>query len=189
MLDINYVIAAALLVFFFMCFPLLVQFFIRSKVKGKHLCVILEKGRPLIIRLLKIEGDDFVKEGKDKWMLKTNLMKPVDYPTTWPRILHGFQMTVWCSLLARGNGTPLDWENPPEGALSSKEIPVILDPHWLMNLVKGVGEEGGTKSKLERMMLFVAVGASIISMILVFYVIVKMGGIQQSIDALRSLTY
>ena len=186
MVDVNLIIPVVLLIIFIMAFPVLLQFSIKSKTRGKHLCAIIEKGKPLTIKLLKITKDDFVRDKDDEWMLKTNLMKPIDYPIGWPRILSGFQQGIWCSLVMRGRSDPLDWENPPAGALSSKELPVVLDPHWLINLVKGVGEEGRV-SKGEKILTWVAAGAAVLALVMIFYVISRLGAIQQAIDALRAV--
>ena len=181
MVNINIILPIFMLIISFMCFPLLIQFAIKKRLRGKHLCAIIEKGRPLTIKLLKITKDDFVKDKDDEWVLKPNLMKPVDYPIGWPSILQGFQQTVWCSLLMRGRADPLDWENPPVGALSSKELPVILDPHWMINFVKGAGE-GPTQDKNTRMFLLITVAGVILNMLLVFYAIYKMGIIERMIS-------
>ena len=188
MVDVNIVIPIALLVLAFMSLPLLIQFAVRRKVKGRHLCAIIEKGKPLAIKLLKVHKDDFVKDGEDEWILKPSLMKPVDYPIGWPSILSSFQQTVWCSLIMRGSSDPLDWENPPASALSSKEVPAILDPHWLITLVKGVGELGGQAGRTERILAMVAAGASVIALVMMFYLITRLGAVEQAIEALRAVT-
>lgn len=174
MVNVNVILPIFLLLVFMLAFPLLLQFSIRLKTEGRHLCAIIEKDKPLHFKLLKISRDDFVRDKDDEWLLKTNLMKLTWYPLMWPTILGMFQQRVSCSLLMRGRSDPLDWENPPAGALSSKELPVILDPHWLVNLVKGVGETGGA-SKGERMMIFLAAGASVLSLLAVLYLISKVG--------------
>lgn len=180
------VLQLVVLVIIVMSFPLALQFFVNSKVRGKHLCFIVEKGRPLTIKLLKIVRDDFVADGKDEWTLNPKLQKPVDYPIMWPKMLSGFQKGVWASLVMRGRASPLNWENPPIGALSSKEIPAILDPHWLVSLVRGVGEEG-KPAKGERTLLYLAVGASVVSLVMIFYVITRLGGIEQALNALKAI--
>lgn len=185
MVDINVILPIILIIFFFMSFPLLLQWIVRTKTKGNHLCCILEKDKPLVIKLLKKHKDDFVKDKKDQWTLKTNMMRLVEYPIGWPSMLNAFKQTVSCSLLMRGSAAPLDWENPPAGALSSKELPAILDPHWLVNLVRGVGED--TKvSKGERLLSIITAGASIIAVLAVLYVISKLGAIEQAINVLRA---
>jgi len=186
MVDVNLILPILMLVILFMGFPLVLQFFVRSKTKGRHLCAILELGKPMQIKLLKLIKDDFVVDGTDEWMLRTKLMKPVDYPIGWPKILQGFQQTIWCSLVMRGRGDPLDWESPQAGAISSKELPVILDPHWVMNLVKGVTEEG-KPSKGEKTLMYISVGASVLCLVILFYVISRLGGIEQSIEALKAI--
>jgi len=184
----NVMMPVVLLILVFMSFPLVLQFAIRGKIKGRHLCCIIEKGRPLSIKLLKIYKDDFIKDGSDEWVLKNDLMKLVDYPIGWPRILSSFQQTVWCSLVMRGRSDPLNWQNPPAGALSSKELPAVLDPQWLINLVKGVGEEGKV-GKGERMLMYIAVGASVVAVVMMFYVISRLGTIEQAITALRAVVH
>jgi len=186
MVNANVMMPVVLLILIFMSFPLILQFAIRAKIKGKHLCCIIEKGRPLSIKLLKIYKDDFVKDKEDEWVLKTDLMKPVDYPIGWPGMLSSFQQRVWCSLVMRGRSDPLNWQNPPAGALSSKELPAVLDPQWLINLVKGVGEEGKA-GKGERMLMYIAVGASVVAVVMMFYVISKLGTIEQAIMALKAV--
>jgi len=186
MVDINLVLPLVLLVVMLMSFPLLIQFYVRKKTKGRHLCAILEKDKPLNFKLLKIVKDDFVVDGADEWILKTQLMKLVRYPIGWPTMLGSFQQIVTCSLLMRGRSDPLDWENPPTGALSSKEIPVVLDPHWLINLVKGVGEEGRT-SRGDKMLMYMSVGISGVVMVMMFYVISKIGSIEQALAALKAV--
>jgi len=186
MVNVNLIVPIFLLLIFLLSGPLLLQFVVKAKTTGRHLTVILEKGRPLSIKLLKIVNDDFVVDGADEWTLKTNLMKPVDYPIGWPKILSTFKVGVWCSLVMRGRGDPLDWEDPSVGALSSKELPVVLDPHWLINLVKGVGEEGKV-NKGEKMLTYVAAGASVIALLAIFYLITKLGALQAAVNSLGGL--
>lgn len=176
MLYANFVIPVVFLIVCFMSFPLMIQWYVRKKSSGRHLCAIIEKGRPLQFKMLKVVGDDFVKDGDDEWMLQGSLMKPVSFPISWPKVLGSFQRDVWCSLVMRGRSDPLDWEDSPAGALSSKELPVVLDPHWLINLVKGVGEEGGRGlGKLERMMIFLSAGISAVCMLLLFVLMTRGG--------------
>jgi hypothetical protein len=182
-MSANAVILLIFVVVLIMAFPTALTFVINSRVRGKHLCFIVEKGRPLTAKLLKIVRDDFVQDGKDHWILDPELMKPVDYPLMWPKVLAGFQKGVWSSLVMRGRVDPLDWEKPTIGALSSKELPAILDPHWLVALVRGVGEEG-KPAKSERMLLYLAAGGAVISLVMIFYLITKVGGLQAAIAEL-----
>jgi len=162
----------AVLIIIFMSVPLLLQWRVRSQTKGRHLCAILEKDKPLQFKLLKIRKDDFISDKEDEWILNTRLMRLVRYPIGWPQLLYPFQQIVGCSLVMRGRTDPLDWESPSTGALSSKEIPAILDPHWLINLVKGVGEEQKIP-KGQLMLSYIAVGASVIAVIMLFYLITR----------------
>jgi len=177
MLYANFVIPVVFIIVCIMAAPLMVQWYIRRITSKRHLCAIISPGQPLQFKMLKVVGDDFVKDGADEWTLKPDLMKPVSYPLVWPRGLDAFRRDVWCSLVMRGRGDPLDWSNPPAGALSSKELPVVLDPHWLISLIKGVGEEGAGRGlgKMERMMIFLGAGMSAVCMVLIFVVMTKVG--------------
>lgn len=189
MLSVNQFLPIVTLIIIIMAFPLVLQFVINSRVRGKHLGFIIEKGRPLTVKLLKIDADDYVYDGEDHWKLEPKLQKPVDYPVMFPKVLAGFQKGVWASLLMRGRHKPLNWEDPLIGDYSSKEIGKSLDPHLLVNLMGRMGEEGagvGFK-KGEKMLLYMAVGASIIAVVVLFYVITRLGGIEQAIQALRAI--
>src|SRR3972149_8140530 len=109
MVSVNVVLPVILLIISIMALPLLLQFYVKSRTKGNHLCAIIEKGRPLTIKLLKITSDDFVRDKEDQWLLKTSLMKPVDYPIGWPKELASFRVPVWGSCRRRGRGNPLAW--------------------------------------------------------------------------------
>ena len=174
MVSTSTIIAYGILLTLFLLFPLILQFAIRMRASGKLLCGIVSKDKPLNFKLLKVKGGEFVEQEEDEWLVDTNQVKLVKYPLLWPRILDMFTQIVPCSLYMRGRAEPLDWENPSVGSLSSKELPVILDPHWLGALVKGVTEGGGI-SKRERMLLYITAGAAIICMVLVFVVLYKMG--------------
>ena len=180
-MDVNGILQLVFIVVLVMSFPLFLQFWINSRVKGRHLCFIVEKGRPLSVRLLKIVKDDFVKDGKDWWIMDPDKWKPIDYPIMFPKLLASFQKGVWSSLVMRGRHEPLDWENPPAGILSSKELPAILDPHWLVNLVQGMREEG-KPARNERLLLYIAAGGVAICLVMLFYVITKIGGIETALS-------
>lgn len=189
MLSVNQILPVILLIVMIMAFPLALQFVINARVRGKHLAFIIEKGRPLSVKLLKVEEDDFVRDGEDFWKLEPKLQKPVDYPVMWPKILDGFRKGVWTSLLMRGRHKPLNWEDPTIGDYSSKEIGKSLDPHLLVNLMGRMGEEGAKTGfkKGDKMLLYMAVGGTIIAVIVLFYVITRLGGIEQAINALKAV--
>ena len=88
-------------------------------------------------------------------------------------MLYPLQQIVACSLVKRGRTDPLDWEDPSTGKMSSKELSEILDPRWMINLVKGVGEEQ-KPAKGQLMLTYIAVGASVISVVMLFYLITRL---------------
>lgn len=190
MIPLNWVVVFVIVFTCIMFFPLILQFTIRQKCSGKLLCAITGKEKPLDFKLLKTETKEgkgeFVRDGKDQWVINPDQVKLVKYPIMWPRILGMFQQIVGCSLYARGRADPLDWKNPVAGALSSKELPAILDPHWLVALVRGVEEGvGGKSDKNIKMYSLLAVAASIMCLLLLFVVMVKVGTIQDGLNSLQ----
>ncbi len=190
MIPLNWFIIYIIVFTCIMFFPLVMQFAIRQRCSGRLLCAIVGTEKPLDFKLLKTktgqgEQGEFVEDGNDKWLIVTKQVKLVKYPILFPKAFQMFQQIVGCSLYMRGRAEPLDWEDPPKGLLSSKELPAILDPHWLVALVRGV-EEGNTlrPDKRARMMALLAVAASMICMILIFVVLYKLGTMQTIINTL-----
>lgn len=191
MVPLNYVVVGVLFLVFFFAFPLIIQFSIRQVCAGKLLCAILGKEKPLDFKLLKTktrEGEgEFVQDGKDKWVIDTTQVKLVKYPIMWPKTLRMFQQIVGCSLYVRGRADPLNWENPATGGLSSKELPAILDPHWLTALVQGVeeGASGGRADRNLRMFTLLAMAGSLLCLVLIFVVMFKLGGIEDALGQVQ----
>jgi hypothetical protein len=184
----SYIISGVILLVFFMMFPLVFQFAIRSRCDGKLLCAITGKDKPLNFKLLKTETaqgkGEFVRDGADQWFIETRMIKLVKYPIMFPKALSMFQQIVPCELVMRGRAEPLNWEDPGVGIMSSKELPVVLDPHWMVALVKGIeeGVAGGSIPKNMKMLLFLAVGASCLCLVMIFVVMYKMGTMQSALQ-------
>lgn len=185
MVSINAIMPIAVVFAVFMLFPLVVHASIRWKSSGKILCGIVMKGKPLVFKLKKIVEGEFIVDGTDKWFIREEQVKLVGYPLMWPEALGMFKQTVPCSLYMPGRGEPLDWEDPSTGSLSSKELSAILDPYWLRALVKGVEEAGGKPSRGEKILPWLAVGASIACLVLVFVVLAKMGVLEDKLGVLE----
>ena len=190
MVPLNWFIIYVIVFTCVMFFPLVLQLAIRQRCSGRLLCAIIGKEKPLDFKLLKVKTKDgsvgeFVEDGSDKWMIVTKQVKLVKYPMIWPSAFKMFQQIMGCSLYMRGRAEPLDWEDPPTGVLSSKELTAILDPHWLVALVRGV-EEGTTlkADKKTKVMSFLAVAASLICMVLIFVVLYRLGAMQDVINSL-----
>jgi hypothetical protein len=185
-LQTSYIVAGAILIIILMCFPLVLQAWVRGKVKGRMLAGIIEKGKPLGFKLLKLDGD-MMHDGSDDFLIIDKQVKLVQFPMGWPKILGSFQQTVGCSLYIRGQGEPLDWENPKSKVIDSKELRDILDPYWLRALVKGVIEEtqGIKKGGSDRMMIFLSVGCSAICLILLFVVMTKLSALQTAVKLIH----
>ena len=185
-LQTSYIIAGFILLLILMSFPLVLQAWVRGKCKGRILAAIIEKGKPLGFKLLKLDGD-MMHDGGDDFLIRDKQVKLVQYPMGFPKVLGSFQQTISCSLYVRGKGEPLDWEDPQVKTIDSKELRAILDPYWLRALVKGVIEEssGGKKGGSERMMVFLSVGLSAICMILLFVVMTKMSALQAAVKLIH----
>lgn len=155
--------------------PLILQAAIRMKASHAVLAAIIERGRPIEFKLLKIIQGERLKDADDEWIVVTDRCRIATYPTFLPKIFAAFTQIVPCQLVLRGRADPLDWESPEAGVMSSKELPAILDPHWMVNLVRGVDE--GTAmgfDKKSKQMIFLAVGASCICIIFVLVVLYKL---------------
>ncbi len=163
--------------------PVIIQFYIRWKCKGRMLCGILGRGRGLDFRLLK-EKDEFVREGSDTWVVDPDQIKLVYYPLLWPPVLAMFQQIVPFSIYMRGRAEPLDWEAPALGLMSSKELTAVLDPHWMVALVKGV-EEGMKINRLEKMLPLLGVALGAISLVFLFVLVTKLNVMEQMLKLVR----
>jgi hypothetical protein len=198
MVPIGPVIAIVIVVLIVVFFPLIFQFLIIQMCSGRILAVILTKGKDLEFKLLKKIGGEFVEDQGDQWILDPTMQRLVPYPILFGplgKLLKFFQQIVPCSIYMRGRQDPLDWENPAIASLmSSKELAAILDPHWLVALVKGV-EQGvagaGAIPKNMKMMLFLAVGASVLAVVLSLVLLYKDSQssmvMQQILDGLNKL--
>lgn len=198
MVPIGPVVAGIIVLLIVVFFPLIFQFLIIQMCSGRILCIILTKGKDLEFKLLKKIGGEFVEDQGDQWLLDPAMQRLVPYPILFgpmQKLLKFFQQIVPCSIYMRGRQEPLDWENPAIASLmSSKELAAILDPHWLVALVRGV-EQGvagqGAIPKNMKMMLFLAVGASVLAVVFVLVVLYKetqnTALIQQVIEGLKVL--
>jgi hypothetical protein len=190
MVPIGPVIVGVILIVGVLFFPLIIQFIIIQAVSGKILGIILSKGKDLEFKLLKKIGGEFVEDGNDQWILDTKQQRLVPYPMLFgpsKKLFKMFQQVVPCSIYMRGRQDPLDWEDPEvAGLMSSKELAAILDPHWLVALVRGVSEgvSGGQLPKNMKMLLFLAVGASCLCLIMTFVIMYHQG---QSDAAMQSV--
>jgi len=182
----SYMVAGFVLFALIMVFPLAMQGWIRLKTRGRHLAVIIEAGKPLVFRMLRVDGDK-IHDGNDDFLIKDSQTKITDYPIIFPRLLSAFQVPVPASLYKRGTGNPINWEDPSIRTISSKELKAILDPEWMRALVKGVVAESGVAkhSSSERILTFLTLGASAICLVLLFLVMTKISGLEQAVKLIH----
>ena len=184
MISLGSVINLLIMAGFIMAVPIGLILMVRIRSRGKHLGFILEKDKPLSIKLLKVIGGEMVRDGDDEWFLSPKFIRPTDYPVLWPKALSMFQIPVESSLLVRGKATNVDWEDPNVPGYSSKELTEALDPHWLAHLIKGVIQEGGGGKK-EKILTYLTLGLGAICLIMIFFLITKIGGLEQAIKLIR----
>lgn len=175
MVPAGLMLVVVILILMFTVGPLILQAAIRLKADHAILTGILEKGRPIEFKMLKIVQGERLRDKEDEWLIVTERCRIAHYPTFFPKFLAAFTQVVPCQLVLRGRADPLDWESPEAGVMSSKELPAILDPHWMVNLVRGV-DEGATMGfdKKSKQMIFLAVGASALCLIMIFVVMYRL---------------
>ena len=156
----------------------------RFVTNGKMLCVFVEGNRTAQIKLLKVR-DDLVTFGadKDKYGVDGNYVRLVRYPMGWPSF---FQVTVPCVIYEMGRFDPLNWLNLGEPGASSKEVGAVLDPFWLSLIVKGTKAGQLTQDKVTRILLIATTALVGVGIILMLYVVIKMGSLQGAVDRISA---
>lgn len=153
--------------------------FVRLRVAGKMLCLMLEEDKSLLPRLYPVQGD-FVYVGDEGYYVYPSRVRLVRYPLGWPRFM---QEIVPCALYERGNAEPLEWIELGKRYVSSVEVGAAMEPRWLANVVKGIRE--AAPSRLEKMLPLLSVTLGVICMLLMFFLMSKMSALQTAVNALK----
>ena len=160
--------------------PVVVFFWMRIKVNGKILCWILGEDRSAKSKLCKVAGD-YVLIGGDKYLIDSDTVRLVRYPTGWPVWL---QQTVPVCLYNEGNADPIDWITQQPKGRSAKELAAILDPEWLKAIVRGTKESSSQAIPNGfKTMLMVAAGAAVVGLVVMFYLLSKIAALETVIKA------
>lgn len=187
MVSLGVVIPIVMFLVMFLFFPIVLMAVIWQRTHGRLMAVMIIKGKPLKFKMLKIVEGEFIKDGTDQWPIMEKYVKIVDYPTMFPGILGFVQRKVPAMLVAPGRTEPLDWENPAQGVMSSKELSAILSPHWLRALVLGTVEVsgGGKTDKNLKVFVLLSMAMAGICMILLFIVLYKFGQVQTVLNIIQ----
>ena len=146
------------------------------------MCWFAEDDRTAVPRFLKVQGD-LVYYLDEAYKVDPAYTRLVWYPTGMPSM---FQTLVPCLLYQRGRHDPLDWVLLGAGPIvSAKEVGAALEKYWMGMIVRGVREGMAGASRMERMMTFLAVGLSALTLIMIFVVMTKMGSLQSAVSSLR----
>lgn len=146
------------------------------------LCWFLEGDGSARPKLLKVDGDMIKMNEDNTFAVVESRKRLVRYPAGWPTFL---QVTVPCSLYEMGRFEPLDWINLGEPGASSKEVGAALNPTWMANIVKGSKEGAAPQTRLDKYGPILAIALSSISLLLMVFVIQKLGSIESTVDLLK----
>jgi len=160
--------------------PMAAFFWMRSRTAGRMLCWLMDDDRSAKQKLVKVNGD-FVIMDDEQYLVHPDAVRLIRYPTGWPNFM---QQVMPCALYSRGNAEPINWNTAVPTHLSSMELGSILDPNWMRLIVKGTKDQGGTPAN--RMITFAGLGLGAISVVMLFYVVSKMGTLQGAVTALQN---
>ena len=160
--------------------PVAAFFWMRARTSGRMLCWIMEDDRSAKQRLVKV-GGDFVTMDDEQYIVHPDAVRLIRYPTGWPNFM---QQVMPCALYSRGNAEPINWNTSTPTHLSSMELGSILDPNWMRLIVRGTKDQAA--SPANRMITFAGLGLGSISVVMLFYVVSKMGTLQGAVTALQN---
>lgn len=156
--------------------PVAMFFFLRKRLAGKMLCLMLEKDRSAKNILVRVEGD-FVNIDGDKYFVDSEAVRLIRYPGGWPTPL---QHVLPTCLYQRDGVQPINWNTQSEISKSSKEVTAALDPHIFSAIVRGTREGGAASSINMRPILIVLGVIGIVTLLTVFYVLSQINGLQNT---------
>ena len=175
-------------------FPLFIVFVQKIRTYGKMLCFFLEEEGSITPKLLKV-GDEkgaFVvdkKAGNRRYIVPDDpdCKRNIRFPSGWPRI---FQETVPSAIWFRGNSNPLTWAEARKQAkkvgVSPVELDAVLDPVWMALIIRGAREgEGISDTGWRKSLPLLSVALGAICLLLLFYLMSRMNGIEEAIKIIR----
>ena len=171
---------ALVMLLIFMAGPMFLLLWNQQRTAGKLLCNFLTEDNGYVAKLLPV-WQEFVLDGDVAYYIFPDRVRITRYPAGWPKFI---QQPVPTALYEVGDAEPLDWHALGTRTVSAVEIGAALEPEWLRNFVRGA-KEHGKEDKAGRMMLFVCAGGIVICMLAIFYMITRMGGIEQAIKVIK----
>ena len=170
--------------------PVALLLFQRHRLAGKMLCFFMEKDKSLVPRLLKVQGP-LVKFKGETYSVNPKRIRSIRYPTGWPASL---QTVLPCGLYQREDFhpediiQPTDWVNLDPSKDSAVEVDSVLSPRWLAMFASSAqGGAAGEVPKNLKLMLMLTLGIVVITLIFLFYVMTKIGGVGGSVSDLETL--
>ena len=160
--------------------PVAAFFWMRTRTVGRMLCWIMDDDRSAKQSLVKVQGD-FVTMDDERYVVHPDAVRLIRYPTGWPNFM---QQIMPCALYQRGNAEPINWNTSVPTHLSSMELGSILDPNWMRLIVRGTKDQGGTPAN--RMITFATLGIGAVSIVIMFYLVTKLGTLQGTITELSN---
>lgn len=160
--------------------PVAAFFWMRTRTVGRMLCWVMDDDRSAKQRLVKVSGD-FVTMDDERYIVHPDAVRLIRYPTGWPSFM---QQVMPCALYSRGNAEPINWNEASPRHLSSMELGSILDPNWMRLIVRGTKDQAGTPAN--RMITFASLAIGGVSVVMIFYLISKMGTLEGTLSELAT---
>ena len=154
--------------------PLVLFFIYRVRVAGRILCVILEQDRSVKTRLIKVEGD-FLDIDDGQYLVNPDAVRLMRYPSGWPVWL---QQIVPTCLYRKDEVEPLDWNTQVPITSSASALAAVMEPEWIKLIVSGTKEGSSSLTGGRKVLTMIGLGASIVSLVMAFYIITKLGAIE-----------
>jgi len=173
--------ALLLMVGIVLFFVLLMPPLFRMVVKGKIYCIFIEDDGYVGGKLKKpMYNEEYILDREGAYDIVPGRVGITVYPRMLPSF---FQSIIPCLLYRRDNPIPQIIKNPIMGAkeMTSKEVKVGLESHFIKNLV-ATSREGAGESRLQKMLPLLTVTGVILCMVLLFVVLVKTGAMERAIQ-------
>jgi len=185
MIPVN-IVFTVLIVFFT---PVIVYLLLKSRVVGKMGCFFLEKDKSITFRLYKVQGRH-VAVDDELYGVSPGRIRFIRFPMGWPAL---FQQVVPVSLYQREDYNPIDindpvnWTSLAPSKDSSIEVGAVLEPRWLAAIVRGTKEGAPDQTRMQKLIPALTLGAVAAVLVFMFYVIMKVNGIESDINMLEDV--
>jgi len=162
-------------------FVLLLPPLFRMVVKGKIYVIFIEDDGYIGGKLKKpMFNEEYILDKEGAYDIVPDRVGITVYPRMLPSF---FQSIIPCIVYRRDNPIPQLIKNPILGSneITSKEVKVGLESHFIKNLV-ATSREGAGESRLHKMLPLLTVVGVILCLVLIFVALVKMGAMERAIQ-------